>query len=518
MQYLSTDDMAILTSAHQITQKKYYQGFVQVFPPVPYVSTAKATFAVGDIVAGATSGAAGMITEVQYYPPLHFHTNSISNTVYTPGENLKVDGVIYGTAYGSTLDETGVVTPIRPEAWILRLLGGNYWAVTTGIEPYRISSTVGYYGTGMTKPEIDFIFDEKTTKIQAIQKVCDYLEYVFFIKPRIIGTFTPSVINASKQSAYFVKESDIDSTTIGLDLPYPYIYSQNFTLLTPASATLIRIGDVVKGATSGAAGIVYEVSYIDYHFKVQSATNTPYQTGENLQVDDVTLVTANGNSTDQTTSPPAPWTITKPDRYLVSPVVQISKGEEKYNRITVRCQSFAGVWYQAIRQTTGVSNYDELPIEYYEVNPDLTTQTEANARADDLYLYYATQINSWRATFNLRSDFRLLQQLLIMGYTESTDGIADGTYRIVGIEYNYADGGVINQTVCTLILDSQFKAYLNLNRVFTDGIKEAQIIARDEIRKAGTGDTGTVAAVDAVTGEVIVTTDGGATKVVKDGS
>jgi hypothetical protein len=586
MQYLSTDNMALLTSAHQKTQNKYYQGFSQVVPANPWV---KVVIEVGDIVVGATSHAAGTVYAINYTGTRYFRTNSISNTVYSDGENLTVNGIIYGVAYGSTLDETGVVVPIRPEDWILRLLGGQYWSTITGVEPYRIASTTGYYGTGQEKPEIDFIFDEKTTKIQAIQKVCEYLEFVFFVKPRIIGTFVPNTINASSQSAYFTKESKIDEppskygaigsgyghglganyhiddvlritqdnaigvaatievqnvdgitgmvteykllttgsgylantggaahattggsgtgftykvTSIfswGLDLPYPYIYSQNFALLTPESATLIRVGDVVKGATSGAIGVVYSVSYITNNFHVQSSTNTPYQIEENLQVDGVTLVTANGNSVDETLDPPSPWTITKPDRYLVSPVERISKGEEKYNRITVRCHSFAGVWYQSIQQTPGVTSGDELPIEYYEVNPDLSTQAEADDRALDLYTYYSAQIDTWKATFNLRSDFRLLQRLVFNGYT---DEIPNNTYRIIGIEYNTANGGIVNQVICTLISNSQFKAYLNLNRVFTDGIKEAQIIARDEIAKAGTNEVGTVLSIGA-NGEIV---------------
>jgi hypothetical protein len=394
---------------------------------------------------------------------------------------------------------------------VIRLLGGsNFWRQTTGIEPYRINSTSSYYGPGLEKPDIDFIFEEKTTKIQAIEKICQYLEYVFLVKPRIVGTFTPGVINPSEQSAYFCKESDIDDPVLGLDLP-------------------------------------------------------------------------------------AEVTVTNPDPYLVSPVTEEVKGEEKYNRIRVRCQSTTGYWFTGLRETTAVIQGDELPIEYYEINSECSTQAEADARALDLFTYYSTQIKSWIATFNLRADFRLLQKLTFSGFwgevttatvsnagsgysvgdvltvvqagasggtflvtavngsngvTEVTrqypgkkyttadnlattsssgtecllnvvatgDDIPDGTYRIVGIEYNFANGGLTNQVTCTLVLDGQFKAYLNLNRVFTSALTESQIIAREEIRKAGQNEVGTVLSVNAVTKETLVKTESGIVVSVRDAS
>jgi hypothetical protein len=493
MQYLSDDDLTLLSFANQVAtaQKKYYQAFNKVTPPVPpyYV---KAVFEVGDTVLGATSSASGIIYEVNYAGSYYFRVKSITNTAFTAGENLTVNNVVYGTADGATLDETGTVTFIRPEEYVIRLLGGsNFWRQTTGIEPYRINSTSSYYGPGLEKPDIDFIFDQKDTKIQAIDKICQYLEYVFLVKPRIVGTFVPGVINQSEQSAYFVKETDIDDPVLGLDLP-------------------------------------------------------------------------------------AEVTITNPDTYLVSPVTEEVKGEEKYNRVIVRCQSLTGYWFTGKRETTAVIQGDELPIEYYEINPDCSTQAEADARALDLFTYYSAQIKSWKATFNLRADFRLLQKLTFSGFwgevetatvsaggsgysvgdvltvvqagasggmflvtdvsgdavtsvtrqyagkkyttanalattsspgsgctlnvTASGDDIPDGTYRIVGIEYNFANGGIINQVLCTLVLDGQFKAYLNLNRVFTSAITESQIIAREEIRKAGQNEVGTVISANRIGG------------------
>ena len=99
-------------------------------------------------------------------------------------------------------------------------------------------------------------------------------------------------------------------------------------------------------------------------------------------------------------------------------------------------------------------------------------------------------------------------------FSGSVAGIPDGTYRIVGIEYKYADGGVTNEVVCTLILDTQFKFYLNLNRIFTDTISEVQAVVQDQIKNLGSVEVGK--AVTVAGGVVSVTTENGNTKFGRD--
>lgn len=213
---------------------------------------------------------------------------------------------------------------------------------------------------------------------------------------------------------------------------------------------------------------------------------------------------------------PATVTITAPNAYLISPVRLTLKGEERYNKITVKCRSLDGVWYRKTIQTSALTAKEELPYEMPpETNPDLATQAECNARCQDLYDYYTNSVSTWDATFNLRSDFQLLQLITFSGYGTE---IPDGTYRIIGIEYNYgADGTeIINQVTCTLVLQSQFKAYLNLSRTFTDTIKMVQAIVKDELRSMGSAEVATVMIVDGK--RITVATESGLTKIVSDGS
>ena len=82
------------------------------------------------------------------------------------------------------------------------------------------------------------------------------------------------------------------------------------------------------------------------------------------------------------------------------------------------------------------------------------------------------------------------------------------------MEYNYDQGGTINQQTVTIISDAQFKSYLNLHRVFTDNVAEMRAVAQDELNKRGLPEAGTVTAVsgDKVTG----TTESGIPKVGRD--
>jgi hypothetical protein len=104
-------------------------------------------------------------------------------------------------------DERTTEEDTNPSDTITALLGGTAWATTTGIEPYRINNVVDW--TNINK---SFEFGDRCTRWKAIQEIADYCNFVFVVKWRHVGgTWRPC--------AYFVHEDDIDSTTIGLDIP-----------------------------------------------------------------------------------------------------------------------------------------------------------------------------------------------------------------------------------------------------------------------------------------------------------
>jgi hypothetical protein len=75
--------------------------------------------------------------------------------------------------------------------------------------PYRIHDPITY---GHPYTPKDWNFQPKTTKVQAIQEVCEYSGMVFLVKWRSVnGAMTPC--------AYLVHQDDIDHATHGLDLP-----------------------------------------------------------------------------------------------------------------------------------------------------------------------------------------------------------------------------------------------------------------------------------------------------------
>jgi hypothetical protein len=411
MQYLNDADMTILTEESQASQtlhRLYYDFVVHHFK-------------VGDVVVGGTTGDFGKVVAVR---PYGYPWIEIENAtgIFQHGEQLLVDDELYAYADGHAIDVTGTIssTVRSPETWVRDVLGGTSWQSITGIEPYRLASTSGIYGTTL-KLAIDWIFREKQTKIQAIEEVAKYLGFIFVVKHRVSGS---QVIPA----AYFIQEDEIDNIFTGLDLP-------------------------------------------------------------------------------------APVTITNPDPYLITPVTLDQDGEEKYNRVTVRCQSFSGKWYSKTLQSSGVDAGQELPIEYYEINPDIALQKECDARCADLWAYYNSQVLKWTATFLKRSDFRLLQQLVFSGYGVQ---IPNGTYRIVSIQYQYADGGLVNQVTVQLVPDSQFRAYLNLTRVFTESIGEIQAIVKGELALLDAVEAGTVTSAEG--GKVVLKTESGQVRTGRDPS
>jgi hypothetical protein len=95
----------------------------------------------------------------------------------------------------------------NPATIITGLLGGSDWAITTNIEPYNINTVTQWGGTLASRV---FDFDGNTTKIAAINKICDYCRYMFVVKSRDLGD------GYYQPCGYFIDENDIDTE---LDLP-----------------------------------------------------------------------------------------------------------------------------------------------------------------------------------------------------------------------------------------------------------------------------------------------------------
>jgi hypothetical protein len=426
MQYLDTRDMVLLPIADQSAGGVLYRLNYD-YCTDPYLNFEK-----GQVVMGATTLDYGTVSENHFsgsygrgYLILEdVHGTPVSGHYFQDNENLQVGAQVYGAADGYTMDVSGYFTYTYPDDWVKHILGGypygDDWLKTTGIYPGYLTSTGTVWGG--TKPQVPFTFGEKTTKMQAIEELSKYLEWIFIVKWKSVG------------------------------------------------------------------GVMTPCAFWDGYANIDAVGN-PFNI-------------------------PAPVAVTYPDPYLVDPITLDQKGEEKYNRVTVRCQDFDGNWFSKTIQTPGVIAGDDKPIEYYEINPDIASQAECDARATILYDYYSNHVSTWTAKFNRRCDFEILQLLTFSGYSTM---IPNGNYRIIGIEYYYDNGGITNQVTCTLVPDAQFKAYMDLNRFFTDSIKNMQSVVKSELDKMGI--IGDVGSVTAITGKrVTVESERGLTKVVRDAS
>jgi hypothetical protein len=96
--------------------------------------------------------------------------------------------------------------------------------------------------------------------------------------------------------------------------------------------------------------------------------------------------------------------------------------------------------------------------------------------------------------FKLRSDMVLLQKIHIIGF-DTAHQIPNGDYRIIDIQYDYADGGTTNEVTVSVIKDANFQAYLNLKRVYLNTVSEIQNIVNDAIAKQSKTLTGMITAI-----------------------
>ena len=291
----------------------------------------------------------------------------------------------------------------NPATVIAGLLGGDDWETTTGIEPYNINSVTAW---GSTLASRVFDFDGQTTKMVAIQRICDYCRFMFIVKWRLVsGSYY-------RPTGYFIDENDIDTE---LDLP-------------------------------------------------------------------------------------AAVTITAPDSYLKEKITIVSKVTERYNRITVIGRDSGGVVYTAVLSSPGLTNGDELPVEFIENSGAWTTQDQVNARCLELYNFYINPSTVWTATFSDRTDLQLLQKIKFMGYT--SQGVTEDWMRITSIRYTIGKGA--EKTVVIEFTTDQ--AYSNITRMYRsnspDSVIETETIFDGKMALVPQNEVGTVTAIDGNTATI----------------
>jgi hypothetical protein len=113
-------------------------------------------------------------------------------------------------------------------------------------------------------------------------------------------------------------------------------------------------------------------------------------------------------------------------------------------------------------------------------------------------------ISTWQLQLTARND---LQQYQLINFTGFGTEIPNGLYRIVSIDNEYAEGGAVNLVNVSVVMIDDFALYLNLTRVFTDAALAMMALARLELAKLGTNETGI--AVSVTNGKVVLQTSDG---------
>ena len=168
-------------------------------------------FQIGQNVTGMFGTASGTVIEVVQI------TNGVRLTLYPAtgvfqdNEEIRVGGVTYAQADGRSVDTsyTPYYATTSPEDWVRSILGGANSTRVTGIEPYCLESSSGYWDTDAC-PAIPFMFGSLEKKRDALKRLAAYMDYLWHVKPR-----SPSTGNYV-QSGYFIKQTSIDSL---LNLP-----------------------------------------------------------------------------------------------------------------------------------------------------------------------------------------------------------------------------------------------------------------------------------------------------------
>ena len=166
------------------------------------------------------------------------------------------------TQYVPAADRTTLIDT-DPAETVRTLLGGDAnWATVTGVMPFRMIADVNW----ATIKKV-FEFDEKCTRWQAIQEICEYCNYVFVVKPYYFVADWYSF-------AYFIPEADIDNASpTGLDLPAMQTFTKPDAYLM--SGTTVR--DNPEKGYNRIKVTGYDEATDTYYYSTDGASNT-YET------------------------------------------------------------------------------------------------------------------------------------------------------------------------------------------------------------------------------------------------
>ena len=130
---------------------------------------------------------------------------------------------------------------------------------------------------------------------------------------------------------------------------------------------------------------------------------------------------------------PAAITITDPDSYLMDGVSVKDSQDHQYNRVLATGHDAAtDTYYYATAQTAGVSDNEDIPIEYVYADASLNTQAKTETKAQDLLDFFQASAKVYVARFKQRMDLELYQKINFVGY----DKIDTATMRITRISYS----------------------------------------------------------------------------------
>jgi hypothetical protein len=198
---------------------------------------------------------------------------------------------------------------------------------------------------------------------------------------------------------------------------------------------------------------------------------------------------------------PAAVTFAYPDPYLIDSIKPVVKGDERYNKVTVIGRDNSGGVFSKTVQSPSVTAGDELAVEYIENSGSWTTQTQVDARAQELYDYYSETAYTYTATLLDRMDLELLQKIQITGYT----GVSENWMRITKIKKTVkgTTNGVEKTVDIEFTENVKWSALRRMYRYSSDDLtSETETIVSNALSSLGTTQAGVITAIDGSTATV----------------
>jgi len=193
---------------------------------------------------------------------------------------------------------------------------------------------------------------------------------------------------------------------------YPYRIAATATLWNTIQRTFtFEEKDTKYQAIERVAKYLGYIFYVKWQYIPGNLTYMPL--AYFIPLDEIDDLIVNGdltNGLDLPRSDPVNIVVLTPNDF-VSPATFEDKGDEKYSRVTVKCQDLDGNWYVSKLETDPVKYGEEIPVEYFEINQEIASQSEADQRCADLFTYYALHIKKWQITLLARSDLVLYQKV-----------------------------------------------------------------------------------------------------------